>query len=120
VYSRSKEIINLIGGSEMIKETIQFLLANDFKIKEYSDQGLTFYTKEFKDPESIEKIMTHHYSFDPDEEIVTDGVGYLMEIQLNGETPQWTFTGTGEMFDVLDNEKSFIEHVTKIENLLQS
>ncbi|QBG56622.1 hypothetical protein D2M30_2293 [Bacillus amyloliquefaciens] len=32
---------------------VQFLLDNGFKLKEYENQGLTFYSKEIKDSQAL-------------------------------------------------------------------
>ncbi|MCY9259172.1 hypothetical protein MOF13_08710 [Bacillus spizizenii] len=41
-----------------------------------------------------------------------------MEVQTNGETPQWIFTGQHEMFDIFEDINQFLEYVEIIESLI--
>ncbi|OBA05411.1 hypothetical protein A9D36_09380 [Bacillus subtilis] len=97
---------------------LQFLMDNGFKLKEYEDQGLTFYSKEIKDSQTLKKLIEHHYEIEEDEEINTKGISFIVEIQTNGESPQWVFTGGHEMFDILEDQQHFFEYVKEIERLI--
>ncbi|WP_241739744.1 hypothetical protein [Bacillus vallismortis] len=68
------------------ENNLKFLLDKGFKLKQYEDQGLTFYTKEIKDSHSLKKLIEYHYEIQEDEEINTKGSSFIMEIQTNGET----------------------------------
>jgi hypothetical protein len=104
----------------MMKDgTLRFLQENSFTIKTYEDQGLTFYHKEITDSKSIKKLIEHHYSIDPDEEVNTDGIGFVMEIEPSGKSPQWTFTGGAEMFEILNSEVEFVSYVKEINEILR-
>ncbi|MCY7959528.1 hypothetical protein MOC41_06690 [Bacillus spizizenii] len=98
--------------------TPQILLAKGFEIKEYDDQGLTFYSKEIKDSHSLRKLIAHHYDIEDSEDIETDSTSFIMEVQTNGETPQWIFTGQHEMFDIFEDINQFLEYVEIIERLI--
>ncbi|MEC3756025.1 hypothetical protein P9160_01100 [Bacillus halotolerans] len=97
----------------------RFLLDNGFKLKRYEEQGLSFYTKEIKDSHSLKKLITHHYEIKEDEEINTKGSSFIMEIQTNGETPQWLFTGKYEKLGILQDQNQFIEYVKEIVKLIR-
>ncbi|MCY9011430.1 hypothetical protein MOE50_21015 [Bacillus inaquosorum] len=51
------------------ENNLKFLLDKGFKLKQYEDQGLTFYTKEIKDSHSLKKLIEYHYEIGEDEEI---------------------------------------------------
>ncbi|MGQ9007550.1 hypothetical protein ACTXHP_04865 [Bacillus stercoris] len=97
---------------------LELFTDNGFELKQYEEQGLSFYTKEIKDSHSLKKLITHHYEFQEDEEINTKGSSFIMEIQTNGETPQWLFTGEYEKLGILQDQNQFIEFVKKIEKLV--
>lgn len=100
------------------QNNLNFLLDNGFELKRYEEQGLSFYTKEIKDSHSLKKLITHHYEIQEDEEINTKGSSFIMEIQTNGETPQWLFTGEYEKLGILQDQNQFIEIVKKVEKLV--
>lgn len=101
------------------ENVLQFLLDNGFKLKEYEDQGLTFYSKEIKDSQALKKLIEYHYEIEEDEDIVEGDTTYIMEIQTNGENPQWLFTGEHDMFDILDDQDDFFDYVKGIERLIR-
>ncbi|MEC1404194.1 hypothetical protein [Bacillus subtilis] len=100
------------------ENNLKFLLDKGFKLKQYEDQGLTFYTKEIKDSHSLKKLIEYHYEIQEDEEINTKGSSFIMEIQTNGENPQWLFTGEYEKLGILQDQNQFIEFVKKIEKVI--
>ncbi|QIW80006.1 hypothetical protein [Bacillus tequilensis] len=102
------------------ENNLKFLLDNGFELKRYEEQGLSFYTKEIKDSHSLKKLITHHYEIQEDEEINTKGSSFIMEIQTNGESPQWLFTGEYEKLCILQDQNQFIEYVKDIANLIRS
>lgn len=104
--------------TKLNEKTLEFLRDNNFKLVVYEDQGLAFYRLDIKDKKSIEKLIMHYYDFDANEEIDTDEVSFVLEIQVNGQTPQWTFTGGFEMFDILETEEAFIEYVKQIQEVI--
>lgn len=99
------------------EKTLQFLKNNGFKEFLYEDQGLTFYKLEITDEDSLRKLLNHYFDINEDEDI--DGVSFVMEIQTNGEDPQWTFTDGYELFDILNNEDEFIEYVDFVKKLIK-
>ncbi|MEX3914362.1 hypothetical protein AB4672_21555 [Bacillus paralicheniformis] len=101
------------------ENTIQFLLEKGFELKVYEDQGSTFYTKEITDNHTLKKLIEHHYEVEEGHEINTDGVSFIMEIQINGESPQWLFTGGCEMHDILEDQYQFVDYVKGIENVIK-
>ncbi|MCI3198099.1 hypothetical protein GXP75_21060 [Bacillus sp. HU-1818] len=101
------------------KSNLNFLLDNDFELKRYEEQGLTFYTKVIKDSHSLKKLIEYHYEINEDEEINTKGSSFIMEIQTNGETPQWLFTGEYEKLGILQDQNQFIEYVKEIVKLIR-
>ncbi|WP_437131429.1 hypothetical protein [Bacillus atrophaeus] len=101
------------------QNNLKFLLDKGFKLKQYEDQGLTFYTKVIKDSHSLKKLIEHHYETGEDEEINTKGTSFIMEIQTNGESPQWLFTGEYEKLGILQDQNQFIEYVKEIVNLIR-
>ncbi|MFB4367329.1 hypothetical protein [Bacillus sp. LR_6] len=100
------------------QNNLNFLLDNGYELKRYEEQGLSFYTKEIKDSHSLKKLITHHYEIKEDEEINTKGSSFIMEIQTNGESPQWLFTGKYEKLGILQDQNQFIEFVKKVEKLV--
>ena len=42
-----------------------------------------------------------------------------MEIPINGESPQWLFTGGCEMHDILEDQYQFVDYVKGIENVIK-
>ncbi|WP_416042508.1 hypothetical protein [Bacillus subtilis] len=100
------------------ENNLKFLLDKGFKLKQYEDQGLVFYTKEIKDSHSLKKLITHHYEIQEDEEINTKGTSFIMEIQTTGENPQWLFTGEYEKLGILQDQNQFIEFIKKIEKVI--
>ncbi|MGP3781845.1 hypothetical protein ACTWKC_17820 [Bacillus sp. 4A_MP3] len=104
--------------SKLNENIFQFLLDNGFKLKEYEDQGLTFYSKEIKDSQTLKRLIEHHYELEEDEEINTKGVSFTVEIQTNGESPQWVFTGRHELFGILEGQQQFFEYVKEIKPLI--
>lgn len=100
------------------KELMQFLLHKGFKKKEYKEQGFTFYTLEIKNKKALVKLVNHLYKLEEEEEIFVEGVSFVMEIETNGETPQWAFTGNYEKFEVLGSQQEFVEFVESIFQLL--
>ncbi|WP_437132770.1 hypothetical protein [Bacillus atrophaeus] len=99
------------------QNNLKFLLDKGFKLKQYEDQGLTFYTKVIKDSHSLKKLIEHHYETGEDEEINTKGTSFIME--TNGESPQWLFTGEYEKLGILQDQNQFIEYVKEIVNLIR-
>ncbi|MFP6002020.1 hypothetical protein [Bacillus subtilis] len=100
------------------ENNLKFLLDKGFKLKQYEDQGLVFYTKEIKDSQTLKKLIEHHYEIKDDEEINTKGSSFIMEIQTNGETPQWLFTSEYEKLGIFQDQDQFIEYVNEIINLM--
>ncbi|WP_250634777.1 hypothetical protein [Bacillus subtilis] len=107
--------INLLTLNQ---NNLNYLLNNGFELKRYEEQGLSFYTKEIKDSHSLKKLITHHYEIQEDEEINTKGTSFIMEIQTNGESSQWLFTGEYEKLGNLQDQNQFIEYVKEIVNLI--
>ncbi|ATO30453.1 hypothetical protein RA13_14080 [Bacillus atrophaeus] len=101
------------------QNNLTFLLDNGFEQKRYEEQGLSFYTKEIKDSHSLKKLIEYHYEIKEDEEINPKGSSFIMEIQTNGETPQWLYTGEYEKLGILQDQNQFIEYVKEIVNLLR-
>lgn len=46
------------------------------------------------------------------------GTSFIMEIQTNGESSQWLFTGGYEKLSILQDQNQFIEFVKKVEKLV--
>ncbi|WP_429654778.1 hypothetical protein [Bacillus atrophaeus] len=101
------------------QSNLNFLLDNGFELKRYEEQALTFHTKEIKDSHSLKKLIEYHYEIKEDEEVNTKGSSFIMEIQTNGETPQWLFTGEYEKHGILQDQNQFIEYVKEIVNLIR-
>ncbi|MEB5480848.1 hypothetical protein P8825_14880 [Shouchella clausii] len=98
----------------MKQSTIQKLKAYGFENKYYEEQGLSFYHIKITSLPALNTLVNEFYDIEEDDEIDLSDAQFVMEIQTNGLTPQWVFTGSLEKHDFLNDEEEFLKFVDEI------
>lgn len=110
-----------MNNTETKVQLLEKLIQKGFKYCLYKDQNLHFYTLIIDNPEFVKSKVAEQFGWELDE-LDGDGlksVKFLVEVQEDFSTAQWTFIDGLNDFYVFKSLEEFMEYLDELPNALE-